>query len=144
MAFDINFPYPGITPWSTLYAGLRDNFNYLYTTMSASTAWTAVASISGWTLNSTTGYMRDPFGFVRFRGHATAGGSPVTTLFTLNSGYRPIHARQFPAIENYVGSPLYMTTRKLITVNSNGTVVAAGPVSTDIAHFTIISFKAGA
>jgi len=144
MAFDINFPYPGITPWSALYAGLRDNFNHLYTTMFASTGWTAVASISGWTLGSQTGYMRDPFGFVLFRGLATAGGSPATTLFTLDSGYRPAHARQFPAIEHYDGSPLYLNSRKLVTVNSNGSVVATSPVTGDWVYFSIISFKAGA
>ena len=144
MAFDLNFPYPGVTPWSILYAGLRDNFNYLYTTMFTSTGWTAVASISGWTVNSTIGYMRDTFGFVSLRGHATAGSSPATTLFTLAAGYCPAHARQFPAIDHYDGSPLYMQSRKIVYIDASGAVWTPSPVATDVVYFTIMAFKAGA
>jgi len=145
MALDLTLPKTGVTTFGGLYTELRANFNGI-NAMFTLPSWTNVASISGWTLTATVGYTMDAFGNVILEGRATAGATPATTLFTLGSSYRPAapHARQFPAIAHYDGSPLYLNSRKLVTVNYDGTVVASSPVGGDIVYFSAISFKAGA
>lgn len=45
-------------------------------------------------------FMKDPAGFVRFKGYIATSGAINTTAFTLPTGYRPSKQTIFPAISN--------------------------------------------
>jgi hypothetical protein len=141
MAFDANFPVTNSTPWSTLYAGLRANFIAIDAQFNPDASWTIVSSFgTNWVAENQVAYKKDNFSRVSLRGgFVTSLGQPGTTIFQLNSGYRPIATIYFPQYWSDSASRW-----RSFYIDTSGYVGYASPVVFDYGHFDGVSFYVGA
>jgi len=94
MPFDPTLPATGVTTFGNLYAILREQF--------VSEAWITLTPANYWEgATNPLHYMKDPMGFVHFRGHFQATSDQATS-FPFNAvlplGYRPEIDVYFPNV----------------------------------------------
>ena len=118
MAFDPTLPATGVTKFGDLYAILRANFVGLGTPE----AWTDFTPGTGWTVGAQCSYMKDPFGFVHFKGYIWhTVGTVSQIIYTITDvNYRP-DQRFYNGRENSASAAGW-TTFEILT---NGEIVSS-------------------
>lgn len=106
------------------------------TTPTLTSPW---ATVTGFTAPR---YWKDPFGNIHIEGHAGATSpTPPSTIFTLNSGYRPATNPLFLTVAGFDGGTGYAAL--WVKINTNGTVqfVAGGGAFTPNLSLDGVTFR---
>jgi hypothetical protein len=136
MAFDPTLPETP-TAFSVLCETLRNQLNALNDLFTLE-AWKNVSSLgANWSAVYTISYMKDSMGFVHLKGYAQCSGTGATTLFTLDSNYRPEQYSVF--ISSSDNSYANIST---IIITTAGAVNSSSILTGSFAFLDGITFKA--